>query len=79
MTQRGMIGDAEGIKLIQVFVFPSAAFMRGRLKQQCCGEGGYYCVLFKMVKEISNSCVILRYLQLFEENKKFIEIGGINK
>jgi len=30
-----------------------------------------------MVKEISNSCVILRYLQLFEDNKKFIEIGGI--
>jgi hypothetical protein len=28
-----------------------------------------------MVKEISNSCVILRYLQLFEDNKKFIEIG----
>jgi len=32
--------------------------------------------LIKTIKEISNSCVILRYLQLFEENKKFIEIGG---
>jgi len=29
----------------------------------------------KMVKEILNSYAVLRYLQLFEDNEKFIEMG----
>jgi len=28
-----------------------------------------------MVKEILNSYAVLRYLQLFEDNEKFIEMG----